>query len=52
LYFNVAGIQHAPAVGRSVMEMILDGRFVTIDLERMSFDRLVTDTPLIEENIV
>lgn len=50
--FSGHGIQHAPAVGRSVMEMILDGRFVTINLERMSFDRLITDTPLIEENIV
>jgi len=50
--FSGHGIQHAPAVGRSVMEMILDGRFVTINLARMSFDRLITDTPLIEENIV
>jgi hypothetical protein len=34
------------------MEMILDGRFETIDLARMSFDRLITDSPLIEQNIV
>jgi hypothetical protein len=51
LMFHVAGIQHAPAVGRSIMEMILDGGFETIDLKRMSFDRLITDTPLMEQNI-
>ncbi|XP_021929318.1 FAD-dependent oxidoreductase domain-containing protein 1-like isoform X2 [Zootermopsis nevadensis] len=49
--FSGHGIQHSPAVGRSVMEMILDGDFETIDLKRMSFDRLITDTPLIEQNI-
>ncbi|PNF23904.1 FAD-dependent oxidoreductase domain-containing protein 1 [Cryptotermes secundus] len=50
--FSGHGIQHAPAVGRGVMEMILDGGFETIDLTRMSFDRLIMDRPLIEENIV
>ncbi|GFG35975.1 hypothetical protein Cfor_03558 [Coptotermes formosanus] len=50
--FSGHGIQHAPAIGRSIMEMILDGRFVTINLARMSFDRLITHSPLIEQNIV
>ena len=52
IIFHVSGIQQAPAVGRSVMEMILDGGFQTIDLRRMSFDRIVTDMPIFEQNIV
>jgi hypothetical protein len=52
LYCHVAGIQQAPAVGRGIMEMVMDGGFETIDFTRMSFDRLIMDVPLIEQNIV
>lgn len=50
--FSGHGIQQAPAVGRSMMEMILEGGFRTIDLRRMSFDRLLSDKPIFEQNIV
>lgn len=49
--FSGHGIQQSPAVGRAVMEMILDGGFETIDLSRMSFDRFITHSPLLERNI-
>jgi hypothetical protein len=35
-----------------MMEMIMDGGFVTIDFTRMSFDRFIMNAPLIEQNIV
>lgn len=44
------GIQQAPAVGRAVAELILDGQFTTIDLSRLSFDRLLINEPMIETN--
>ena len=49
--FCVSGIQQAAAVGRGVMEMILDGGFQTIDLRRLSFDRIMTDMPILEQNV-
>ncbi|CAH0557727.1 unnamed protein product [Brassicogethes aeneus] len=49
--FSGHGIQQAPAVGRAVAELILDGRFQTIDLSRFSFDRLIVDKPMFEIGI-
>lgn len=45
------GIQQAPAVGRAVSELILDGKFQTIDLTRLGFDRLIVDKPMYEIGI-
>ncbi|XP_044727482.1 FAD-dependent oxidoreductase domain-containing protein 1-like isoform X2 [Chrysoperla carnea] len=50
--FSGHGIQHSPAVGRAVAEMILDGRFETVDLTRLGFDRLVVGKGLYEAEIV
>ncbi|KAJ8958813.1 hypothetical protein NQ318_019573 [Aromia moschata] len=49
--FSGHGIQQAPAVGRSVAELILDGDFQTIDLTRLGFDRLIVDKPMYEIGI-
>ncbi|CAH1787517.1 unnamed protein product [Owenia fusiformis] len=47
------GIQHGPAIGRAVMEYLLDGDFKTIDLSRFSFDRFFAEDELIfEKNVV
>lgn len=46
--FSEQGTQLAPAVGRAVAEMIIDAKFRTIDLSRLSFDRLVVDKPMYE----
>ncbi|XP_074040125.1 FAD-dependent oxidoreductase domain-containing protein 1 homolog isoform X2 [Leptinotarsa decemlineata] len=50
--FSGHGIQQAPAVGRAVAELILDGRFQTIDLTRLGFDRLIVDKPMYEVGII
>jgi glycine/D-amino acid oxidase-like deaminating enzyme len=50
--FSGHGIQHSPATGRGVAELIADGRFVSLDLSPLSFDRVVENRPLIEKNIV
>lgn len=49
--FSGHGIQQGPAVGRAVAELILDGKFQTIDLTRLGFDRFVVKKPMYEIGI-
>ena len=46
------GLQHSVAVGRAIMELIVDGGYQTIDLSRFSFERFLTEDHLEEEKIV
>lgn len=50
--FSGHGIQQAPAVGRAISELIIEGRYRTIDLTRFGFDRLILQKQLFEANIV
>lgn len=44
--FSGHGLQHAPAVGRAMTELLLTGRFQTIDLSRMGYRRVIDNQPL------
>ena len=44
--FSGHGLQHAPAVGRAVTELIVDGGFRSIDLSRFSWRRILEGTPI------
>ncbi|PAA69778.1 hypothetical protein BOX15_Mlig001411g1, partial [Macrostomum lignano] len=46
------GIQHAVAIGRAVSELVLFRQYKTIDLSRMSFERLQTATRIRETGII
>lgn len=50
--FSGHGIQHAPAAGRAVMELLLEGKYQTIDLSRFGFERVIRNHPIFEQNIV
>jgi glycine/D-amino acid oxidase-like deaminating enzyme len=50
--FSGHGLQQAPAVGLAMSELILDGRFSTIDLSRLLYRRLADDAPLREQGII
>lgn len=50
--FSGHGIQHAPAMGRGVAELMLTGGFQTLDLSPLLIDRLLSNTPLIEPAII
>lgn len=50
--FSGHGLQQAPAVGRAMAELLLDGRFMTIDLSRMTYQRVIDGKPLHETEIV
>ncbi|XP_069366137.1 FAD-dependent oxidoreductase domain-containing protein 1 isoform X2 [Paralichthys olivaceus] len=50
--FSGHGLQHSPAVGRAVAELILDGHFKTLDLSAFNFRRILAREPMLERNIV
>jgi glycine/D-amino acid oxidase-like deaminating enzyme len=45
------GLQHAPAMGRALAELILDGRFMMIDLSALSYKRIQDDRPYAEKGV-
>ncbi len=47
--FSGHGLQHAPAIGRGVAELITSGRFETIDLAPFSYRRVIENRPLKDE---
>ncbi len=49
--FSGHGIMHAPAVGRALGELALDGGFQTLDLSPMGFQRVLDDAPYGEAGI-
>ena len=49
--FSGHGIMHAPAVGRAIAELCLDGEFQTIDLTRFGFQRILDNAPYAEIGI-
>jgi len=50
--FSGHGLQQAPAAGRALAELLLDGAFRTIDLTRMTYARVAEGRPLPEVGIV
>lgn len=50
--FSGHGMQHAPAVGRGIAELIATGGYRTLDLSPLSPARVVANTPLIERNVI
>uniref|UniRef100_A0A4W3GWU1 FAD-dependent oxidoreductase domain-containing protein 1 n=1 Tax=Callorhinchus milii TaxID=7868 RepID=A0A4W3GWU1_CALMI len=50
--FSGHGLQQSPAVGRAIAELIVDGKFQTLDLSAFDFLRFYTDTKVLEKNIV
>ena len=50
--FSGHGLQQCPAVGRGLAELILTGRWQTLDLEPLAFQRLLDNRPLLERNVI
>ncbi|OBZ95663.1 FAD-dependent oxidoreductase [Pararhizobium polonicum] len=50
--FSGHGLMHAPGCGLAMAELLLKGRFETIDLSRFGWQRLLDGTPLRERGII
>ncbi|MDJ1159524.1 FAD-binding oxidoreductase [Chelatococcus sp. SYSU_G07232] len=50
--FSGHGLQQSPAVGRGIAEEIVHGRFVTLDLSALGYERILAGRPLREENVI
>lgn len=50
--FSGHGIQHAPAIGRGMAELIATGSYETLDLSPLDFCRIPQGRRLVERNIV
>lgn len=50
--FSGHGLQHAPAVGRGLAELITSGRYQSLDLSRLGLERVEKNTPLVDNGPV
>ena len=50
--FSGHGIMHAPATGLAISELVLEGRYKTIDLTRFGTERIIAAKPYRESGIV
>jgi glycine/D-amino acid oxidase-like deaminating enzyme len=50
--FSGHGLQQAPAVGRGLAELATAGRYVTLDLTPLGYERVAAKRPLVEQNVV
>ncbi len=46
--FSGHGVMHSPATGRGIAEWILNGRYTSLDLSPLGYDRIRTGTPIRE----
>ena len=49
--FSGHGIMHASAAGQGIAELIDKGRFETVDLARLSYERVLRQQPYPERGI-
>ena len=50
--FSGHGMMHAPAAGRGIAELIVRGRYETIDLTRLGYSRITDEAPYAEKGIL
>lgn len=50
--FSGHGLQQSPAVGRGLAELMVEGRYTTLDLSDLGMERVEAGRPLLERNVI
>ena len=50
--FSGHGLQQAPAMGRGLAEILVHGEYRSLDLAPFSFDRVLSQTPMLETAVI
>jgi len=50
--FSGHGLQHSPGAGRAIAELIIHGRFQTLDLSCLGYERIADNRPLREDEVI
>jgi glycine/D-amino acid oxidase-like deaminating enzyme len=50
--FSGHGLQQAPAIGRGLSELIVQGRYRALDLSDLGYERVLANRPLLERNVI
>lgn len=50
--FSGHGLQQSPAAGRAIAELLLTGRYQTLDVSPLGWQRLLRNEPLLEKCII
>ena len=50
--FSGHGLQQSPAVGRGLAELLVHGRYITLDLSALGHERVIENRPLLEANVI
>lgn len=50
--FSGHGMMHAPAAGRAIAELVVHGRYQTLDLTRLGYQRITDNAPYAEAGIL
>jgi FAD-dependent oxidoreductase domain-containing protein 1 len=50
--FSGHGLQQSPAIGRGLAELIVEGRYASLDLSDLGWARVIENRPLLERNVI